>query len=69
MYVDFLNLNKVYPKGSCPLTKIGQLVNSIAEHGLLSFMDEFTGYNQILMDEQDEENTTFILIWVYFAIW
>ena len=51
MCVDFTNLNKACPKDSYPLPRIGQLVDSIARHQLLSFMDAFSGYNQIKMDE------------------
>ena len=60
MCVDFTDLNKACPKDSFPLPKIDQLVDSTAGHGLISFMDAFSGYNQIPMCEQDEESTTFI---------
>ena len=60
MCVDFTDLNKACPKDSFPLPKIDQLVDSTAGHSLLSFMDAFSGYNQIPMDEQDEESTAFI---------
>ncbi|XP_052288620.1 uncharacterized protein LOC127899311 [Citrus sinensis] len=59
-YQMILDLNKACPKDSFPLLKIDQLVDSTAGHGLLSFMDAFSGYNQIPMHEQDEENTAFI---------
>lgn len=60
MCVDFTDLNKACPKYSFPLPKIDQLVDSTASHGLLSFMDAFSGYNQIQMYEQDKEHTAFI---------
>ena len=60
MCVDFTDLNKACPKDSFPLSKIDQLVDSTAGHRLLSFMDAFSGYNQIPMCEQDEESTAFI---------
>ena len=47
MCVNFTNLNKAYPKDSYPLPRINQLVDSTAGHQLLSFMDAFSGYNQI----------------------
>ena len=53
MCVDFTDLNKACPKDSYPLPHIDQLVDSIAGHQLLSFMDTFLGYNQIKMDEAD----------------
>jgi len=36
------------------------LVDSTTEHKLLSFMDVFFSYNQVLMDEEDQEKITFI---------
>ena len=47
--MDFTDLNRACPKDSFPFPKIDQLVNSIAGHELLTFMDTFPGYNQILM--------------------
>ena len=58
--MDFKDLNKTCPKDSFPLPKIDQLVDSMEGHSLLNFMDAFSGYNQILIDKQDEESTTFI---------
>ena len=43
--MDFTDLNKACPKDSFPLPKIDQLVNSIAGHKLLTFMDAFSEYN------------------------
>ena len=60
IYVNFIDLNKACPKDSFPLPKINQLVDSSAKHRLLSFMDAFFGYNQILMDEEDQEKSAFI---------
>ena len=39
------------------------LVDSTTGHSILSFMDEFFGYNQILMAPEDMEKTTFITEW------
>ena len=58
--VDFIDLNKVCPKDSYPLLRIDQLVDSTAGHKLLSFMDVFSRYNQIRMDEADQEKTSFV---------
>ena len=60
MCVDFTDLNKACPNDSFPLPQIDQLIDSTARHSLLSFMNAFSGYNQIPMDEQNEESTTFI---------
>ena len=45
MCMDFTDLNRVCPKGSFPLPRIDQLVDSTAGHKLVTFMDAFSGYN------------------------
>ena len=58
--VDFTDLNKACLKDSFPLPRIDQLVDSTAGHKLMTFMDAFSGYNQIVMDEDNQEKTSFI---------
>lgn len=53
MCFDFTNLNNTCPKDSFSLPKIDQLVDSMAGHKLLTFMDAFSGYNQICMNKED----------------
>ena len=60
MCVDFTDLNRACPKDGYPLPWIDTLVDSTARHELLSFMDAFSGYNQIKMNEEDQEKTSFI---------
>jgi hypothetical protein len=60
MCVDLTNLNKAYNKDSFPLLCINTLVDSTSGYQLLSFMDAFSSYNQILMHLEDREKTTFI---------
>ena len=60
MCVDFMDLNKACPKNSYPLPRINTLVDSTARNQLLSFMDTFSGYNQIKMEEADQEKTSFV---------
>ena len=60
MCVDFTDLNKACPKDSFPFPRIDQLVDSTAGHKLLTFMDAFSEYNQIMMDENDQKKTSFI---------
>ena len=60
MCVDLTDLNKACPKDNFPLPRIDQLVNLTAGHKLLSFKDAFSEYNQILMDEDNQEKTLFI---------
>ena len=60
MCVDFTDLNRACPKDSYPLPRIDTLLDSTARHELLSFMDAFSGYNQIKMKEEDQEKTSFM---------
>jgi hypothetical protein len=60
MCVDFTDLNKACPKDSFPLPRIDKLVNSTTGHKLLTFMDAFSGHNQIVMNKADQEKTSFI---------
>ena len=60
MCVDFTDLNRAYPKDCFPLPRIDQLVDSTIGHELLTFMDAFSSYNQICMNEEDQEKTAFV---------
>ena len=60
MCVDFTDLNKACSKDSFPLPRIDQLVDSTARYKLLTFMDAFSGYNQIKMAKEDQEKIAFI---------
>ena len=59
--VDYTNLNEACPKDSFPLPQIDQIVDASAEHGMLLFLDAFSGYHQIPMHHLDAEKTTFII--------
>ncbi|KAL5570683.1 hypothetical protein UlMin_020280 [Ulmus minor] len=59
--VDFTDLNKACLKDSFPLPRIDQLVDTTAGHELLSFMDAYSGYNQIRMHQPDQEHTAFLI--------
>ena len=61
IYVDFMDFNRACPKDSYPLPRIDTLVDSTARHELLSFMDAFSRYNQIKMNEEDQERTSFVI--------
>ena len=61
--VDYRDLNKASPKGDFPLPHIDVLVDSTAGFELFFFMDDFSGYNQILMNENDKLKTAFTTPW------
>ena len=58
--IDFTDINKACPNDSFPLPRIDIIMDATAGHELLSFMDAFSGYNQISMDPDDQEKTSFV---------
>ena len=59
--VDFMDLNKAYPKDPFPLPWIDQLADAIAGHPRMSFLDAFQGYYQIPLALNDQEKTSFVM--------
>ena len=55
------------PKDNFPLPHIDTLVDNTAKHSLFSFMDGFSGYNQIRIALEDMEKTTFLTMWGTFC--
>ena len=51
--IDFTDINRACPKDSFPLPWIDLIVDATTGHELLSFMNAFSGYNQISMDPND----------------
>ena len=67
MYVDYKDLNSASLKDDFPLPHIDTLVDKTATSSLYSFMDGFSGYNQIKLAPEDMEKTTFITLWGTFC--
>ncbi|KAA3487923.1 RNA-directed DNA polymerase-like protein [Gossypium australe] len=61
MCIDFTNFSKACPKDSFPLPSIDRLVYAFASHRFMNFIVTFSSYNQILLDWDDQEKTTFII--------
>ncbi|KAL8115462.1 hypothetical protein AgCh_022089 [Apium graveolens] len=60
MCIDFTDLNDACPKDCFPLPRIDTLIDATAGHEMLSFMDGFSGYNQIKMHKDDIPKVSFI---------
>ena len=58
--MDYMDLNDACLKDSFPLPCIDQIVDASVGHGMLSFLDAFSGYHQIPMHPPDAEKTSFI---------
>ncbi len=60
MCIDFIDLNRAYPRDHYPLPIIDRLVDSTIGHAVCSFVDIILGYHQIKLDLDDEEKKAFI---------
>jgi len=61
MCTDFTDLNKVCLKDAYPLPSIDRRVDGASGHNFLSFLDAYSGYNQIPMYGPDRPKMTFII--------
>jgi hypothetical protein len=60
MCVDYTDLNKHCPKDPFRLPRIDQVVDSTAGCSMLSFLDCYSGYHEVSLAKEDEENTACI---------
>jgi hypothetical protein len=64
MCVDYMDLNKHYPKDPFGLPRIDQVVDSTAGCSMMSFLDCYSGYHQISLAKEDEEKNG-----IYHPVW
>lgn len=60
MCVDFTNLNAACPKDPYLLPDINHPIGRSSGYWVLSFMNAYSGYNQIKMDQLDAPKTAFM---------
>jgi hypothetical protein len=61
--VDFINLNKYSLNENYLLPKMDHMLEKVVAANRMSMIDGFSRYNQIAMNEQDKEKTTFTTTW------
>ena len=57
--IDYRELNKATLKDHFPLPFIDQVLDTLAGKSYFSFLDGFSGYNQIQVAPEDQDKTTF----------
>ncbi|KAM2692977.1 hypothetical protein EV2_007201 [Malus domestica] len=57
--IDYRKLNATTRKDHFPLPFIDQMLERLAGHSFYCFLDGYSGYNQIVIAPDDQENTTF----------
>jgi hypothetical protein len=65
--VDYRALNKATQKDRFPLPFIDHVLDSLSGKNFFSFLDGFSGYNQIKIAPQDQDKTTFTSPWGTFS--
>jgi len=65
--MDYRDLNRANPMDNFPLLHIDILIDNTTNFALFSFMDGFSGYNQIKMASEDMEKMTFVTLWETFC--
>ncbi|TYK05800.1 Transposon Ty3-I Gag-Pol polyprotein [Cucumis melo var. makuwa] len=67
MCINYRDLNRASSKDNFSLPYIDVLVDNTTGFSTFSFMDGFSGYNQIKMALEDQEKMTFITLWGTFC--
>jgi hypothetical protein len=57
--IDYRKLNAATRKDHFPLPFIDQMVKRLVGHKYYCFLDGYSGYNQVLVDPEDQETTAF----------
>ena len=65
--IDYQELNKATFKYYFPLPFIDQVLDTLAGKKYFSFLDGFSGYNQIQIAPEDQDKTNFTCPWGTFA--
>jgi hypothetical protein len=60
MCINYMDLNRHCLKDPFGLPHIDQIVDLTAGSALLSFLDYYSGYHQIALQEEDQSKTSFI---------
>jgi hypothetical protein len=65
--IEYRKLNTMTRKDHFPLPFIDQMVERLASHAFYCFLDGYSGYNQILLDPEDQEKIMFTCPFGMFA--
>ena len=59
VYIDYRKLNAATKKDHFPLPFIDQILDKLSGQGFYCFLDDYSGYNQLVIHPDDQEKTTF----------
>ena len=58
--IEYIKLNTANRKDHNPFLFIDQMLDKLAEHSHLCFLNGYSRYNQIVITPKDQEKTTFV---------
>jgi hypothetical protein len=61
--VNFRNLNQLSLKDNYPLPNMEHLLQRVIGAGMMSMLDGFSGYNQVLVKREDQLKSAFTTSW------
>ena len=65
--IDFRNLKKASQKDNYPIPSMEHILQCVSGSEMLSLLDGFSGYNQVLVSHGDQPKTTFNTKWGTYA--
>ena len=65
--IDFKNLNRASQKDNYPIPSMEHILQCISGFEMLSLLDGFLGYNQVLVSNGDQLKTNFNIKWGTYA--
>ena len=65
--IDFKNLNRASLKDNYPVPAMEQILYSVSGSAMLSLLDGFSGYIQVLVSKEDHLKMTFRTKWGTYA--
>ena len=65
--IDFINLNRASLKDNYTVPAMEQILQSVSGFAMLSLLDGFSGYNQVLVAKEDHLKMTFQTKWGIYA--
>ena len=61
--IDFKNMNTSCLKDNYPFPNMETLIQRVMGSGMMSMLDGFSGYNQVLVNKEDQHKITFTTPW------
>ena len=65
--MDFRNLNRASDKDNYPVPSLDEVIQVVNGSQVMSFLHGYSGYNQVMVEEEDRLKTTFTTKWGTFA--